>query len=386
MRQIYPSEGVEITPGRIVGLSTEAVQEVAVAVEAPAVAQIDTQIIEHAKVVRAKRTVKKKEVPLFWKEKTDGTITELPINLNRKISKDYLNHRTRFLTSPYVNLIPVRYLTSLHEEDLGDYAYRKAVEESVQHGERDFYYGERYRYARSGPNALVRHLIASNRIYALKNCNALKTEASLFLHYNELVTLQTNTRSGHFNDTERLFIKDSGCVYGRTFTAYLGGLSCFFYNSDRPDSEPKAQVMAVVLPENYIYQKQHFLLTGTIDLTKVIILVNKELDSTSFPHKAFRAYYRKHILPIINSLNVDVWKVPQSFITENCSHSGIKLNSVSLIDKTREIASIVDDFCQGYSIESHVFDPYRDIVEELALVEEESFDLDMYDGDDGDGE
>jgi hypothetical protein len=107
--------------------------------------------------------------------------------------------------------------------------------------------------------------------------------------------------------------------------------------------------MAVILPENYVYQKQHVLVHGTIDLSKVIVLVNRELDDTDFHNKNFRAYYRKHLLPILNEMKVEVWKVPVSFMEENCFHGNITLEATSFMDKKKEIETIYDDFRSKYN-------------------------------------
>lgn len=102
-------------------------------------------------------------------------------------------------------------------------------------------------------------------------------------------------------------------------------------------------VMAVTLPENYIYHKLSILKNGYIDLSKVIILIDRELDTPAFPNKYLRAYFREYIYPKIIETNCDVWEVPQTFIKYNCFLG--RYSQTGTIEERRErFGELVNNF------------------------------------------
>lgn len=109
-------------------------------------------------------------------------------------------------------------------------------------------------------------------------------------------------------------------------------------------TENKAYVIAVVLPENVVYQKLYMLKNNTIDLNKVIVLVDRELDSTSFHNRRIREIYRKELLPLLMTTSCDVWRVPQTYIQESCFYGEFRLLSKTLMDRKRERLDIIQEF------------------------------------------
>jgi len=210
----------------------------------------------------------------------------------------------------------------------------------------------------------------------------LKRESNYFIKDRNLVDVSfSDNYASSFDQTRRSFIDGQPIrISARTFGASIGQLTCFL-ETERHSRVYTPQVMAIILPENYVYQKQHVLVHGTIDLSKVIVLVNRELDSTDFHNKNFRAYYRKHRLPMLNELKVDVWKVPVSFIEENCFHGGITLEAVSFMDKKKEIETIYDSFRNQYSYIDLDPEPENDDDND-ELVDNDGYDDDYEEDDD----
>ena len=313
-------------------------------------------------VVKQRAPRKVKEKPLFWKETMTGGLTEFPLRISKRINSfdsitsgnSYAIDSQFHLTSPNVRLIPLKYVLNcdwIHESEF------RYIENNINNRivSRDIQAARDITGMGTGLSNLLTGLISSNRVDSLRHSSfrsIFNNSINNYMRTDLLLEMCVNSQAewGAFDDAPRLF-QTSGRIDGRTFSVNLGGLSCFMSHG-RNNSAYTPQVMAVVLPENYIYQKEYLLTHGKVDLSKVIFLVNRELDSTSFPQKNFRAFYRKHILPIIKSLNVDVWHVPTSFIEENCFHNKITLESKSFMDKKKEIECLYEEFTSRYLPES----------------------------------
>jgi len=103
-------------------------------------------------------------------------------------------------------------------------------------------------------------------------------------------------------------------------------------------------VLAVVLPENYIYLKYKLLTQNVLDLSKVIILIDRELDTTTFPKQPFRRLYREGMMPHIMKSACDVWKVPQSFIKEKCFVEPFSLRGIGPLERKRVLDQLIEGF------------------------------------------
>lgn len=341
-----------------------------------------------APVVKRRRVVKKKNKPLFWKEETVGERTTIPALLGQfaaNLQQDHVYERSSSkidASSPFVKLIPLKLLTNcfdinsrnwtmyspntrarVYERNLDDYVeVRKACEITDQN---------------TGISQMVNAMIHSGNMsnfHTTGFSRQLNEHLNYFIKDRNAVNLSQVTDSGSsFDFTERAFLTGEAMkLDGRTFSVSLGSLTCFL-ETERYSRVYTPQVMAIILPENYVYQKQHVLLHGTIDLSKVVVLVNRELDDADFHHKNFRAYYRKHILPILNTLKVDIWKVPVSFMEENCFHGDITLEKTSFMEKKKEIEDIYENFRNTYSFIN--LDPEED-------SDDDDYDEEEYDDDD----
>lgn len=108
--------------------------------------------------------------------------------------------------------------------------------------------------------------------------------------------------------------------------------------------ENRAHVIATILPENLVYQKLHFLKHGTIDLSKVIILIDSALDSTSFPSPRVREMYRKELLPMILETSCTVFKVPIEFIMSSCFYNKEEFLPTNIHERRVAKVEIVEMF------------------------------------------
>lgn len=322
----------------------------------------DSELVEPEPVVKRKIVRRKKERPMFWKEEAVGERTTLPAlmgefcaNLDREHS--YEGRGIPKASSPFVNMIPLKILNNSFNMN-----YRTWSSYSSN--------GRRQSYNRNmadATNVDRAMLIADQNIGVSQVVNSMIFNGTLnTVNHDSFKRLLANNinwfikdanivdvahydnSASSFDHTSRAFLNgETMRINARTFSASLGQLTCFL-ETERYSRVFIPQVMAVILPENYVYQKEHVLLHGTIDLSKVVVLVNRELDDTEFHNKNFRAYYRKHLLPILNSLKVDVWKVPVSFMEENCFHGAITLEKTSFMEKKQELEGIYQGFRNQY--------------------------------------
>lgn len=109
-------------------------------------------------------------------------------------------------------------------------------------------------------------------------------------------------------------------------------------------------MLAVVLPENYMYVKYHILKHNTIPLDKVIVLVNKELDSCYFKPPAFRKLYMEYMEEVVLKSACQVWKVPHSFIMDKCFIHDYKLKEENIFKRKGEIEELVGEFYETFNV------------------------------------
>ena len=107
-----------------------------------------------------------------------------------------------------------------------------------------------------------------------------------------------------------------------------------------------AEVLAVVLPENYLYQKYKILMDGCIDMSRVIILVNKDLSTTAYDCPPFKKWYRKYLMQSVLESGADVWEVPREYIREKCFLGKFSLSGMNIFEKRKAKADIIDAFCK----------------------------------------
>lgn len=187
------------------------------------------------------------------------------------------------------------------------------------------------------------------------------------LRYDKCIPLiSTINSSGSWNtrDILSLFDGSSGGRTGRfSMKSYSGAtsiMSLFLGNGVgnswlRTVSNYTPHILAVVLPENYLYVKTYIVAKGKIPLDKIIILIDRQLDETSFPIKGFRALYKK-IEPLLKKTSCDIWKVPMEFIESQCFLQNFFVKEKNIIKRKQEIEGLSREFLDWLSSESSSID------------------------------
>lgn len=124
---------------------------------------------------------------------------------------------------------------------------------------------------------------------------------------------------------------------------YSGAISPYSLYLQNSSGRYEPHMLAVVLPENYLYVKYHLLIHNTIPLDRIVVLINKELDRGDFENQPFKKLYRE-ILPKIMKSSAQVWKVPREFIDENCFIESYKIKATNILERRREMEGIVEEF------------------------------------------
>ncbi len=128
----------------------------------------------------------------------------------------------------------------------------------------------------------------------------------------------------------------------RSYRGHIGNLTIYSTSDRLGRKEP--EVLLVTLPENYLYHKYNILQNGVIDLDACFLLMNRDLDYTSYPNKNFRTMFNKFLRPIIEEHSVDTYKVPKEFIIENCFTGNFELRSKNIIERKKEIEDLTKIF------------------------------------------
>ena len=318
----------------------------------------DSQLEQPEPITKRKIVRRKKERPMFWKEEAAGERTTLPALIGETcscLSREGSLVGTPSVSSPFVKMIPLKILNNSFNTNHRSWtAYssgrRRHYDRHLETSSLDA--AMTISEQNTGISQVVNAIIMNGRTSNLARDHfraMLATDVNLFIKDINLVNVNHNDYSASsFDYSDRAFINGEAMrINARTFSASLGQLTCFLEES-RWSRVYTPQIMGVILPENYVYQKQHVLVHGTIDLSKVVVLVNRELDDTDFHNKNFRAYYRKHLLPLLNSLKVDIWKVPMSFMEEQCFHGGVTLEKTSFMEKKQELEETYQEFRNQY--------------------------------------
>ena len=124
----------------------------------------------------------------------------------------------------------------------------------------------------------------------------------------------------------------------RTYSGYIGSLSLVAGNNPH--------IMACIIPENLEYHKYNILLDREIDTSRIIVLVDNQLDSYDFPLSGLRNLYKKELEPFLRSTKAQIWKVPLSYIQQNCFVQPFRLDSRKPSERREELARLVDEFCR----------------------------------------
>lgn len=282
------------------------------------------------------------KLPKFWVEKYE-TIegvnelkTDIPIC-------DHQETENPLFISPYSNLIPIEYLRTNNAEP-----YRYGIStKNVKKFKKDGIYSyssilnySAFKAMSSYPDPLPNTEILdalSNMKFDLNDelfRDAL-LDLSSFMQVDRYSRIRIHEITNSFLGNNR-----TGRISSRSYKGSVGFLTSLLKKEDNYN----CHIMAVVLPENYMALKYKWLHSGIIDLSLVTILIDRELDSTSFWCTPYRNIYRTKLLPELKKMNVTVVKVPLSYIMENCFLQPYAFSSKNIIDRKEELNHVIDLF------------------------------------------
>lgn len=159
----------------------------------------------------------------------------------------------------------------------------------------------------------------------LKNDNPHGMEGAL----RDMISNNTAEMSTCFNSpTIRSF-------FLRTYNGGIGNY-CLFRDTD---AGRIYHILPVILPEHLYYQRMHILIKGTIDMSKVIILVDRDLEDTD-SHVGVRKLYLGRLKSQLLESGAQIWAVPRECIHQLCFVQDYKVQSKKIIDRQREIESM----------------------------------------------
>lgn len=138
-------------------------------------------------------------------------------------------------------------------------------------------------------------------------------------------------------EMEQMFIKFSLASY--SLPSYSGIMGTFTLSVGAV-----YYVMAAILPQNLYYQRLHIALTGAVDLSKVIFLIDERLEDENFEMPGLRKLYLGRLKPKMKETAGQLWFVPQSYIEHNCFNSKFKLQCTNRTDRAKEHESLVEIF------------------------------------------
>lgn len=110
------------------------------------------------------------------------------------------------------------------------------------------------------------------------------------------------------------------------------------------------EVITVMRPEDYVYHKIRAIMGKPMDTSRLITLVNREVDSPDYPLLGFKSLYKKYLEPQLQATKCHIWKVPRSYIDEMCfTNSKIEITDTNLYQRTQEIDKLVEEFYKSSS-------------------------------------
>ena len=145
-------------------------------------------------------------------------------------------------------------------------------------------------------------------------------------------------------------------------------MSHMYSLSELKNEKAIPHVLAVVLPENYLYLKYKLLVDNTLDMSKVIILINKNMDTPQFECKPFRKLYRDFLKPKIEETACDVWKVPLEYIVSSCFMEEYSLMSLGMKERRAISQKLIDGFKESVKSGGAVVDEIGIVGEQFELT------------------
>ena len=287
---------------------------------------------------------RKKKLHQFKRENVSGEHKILPNNNFIPVRWDNIDSDRQLMACPYTEFIPLSYIML----SSGVYKCSNIGEHCRQN------WGIKERNSKKLTKFNNRWQNKQLSVFATAGMSGEGREISKENTKRRLINWLFEDRVQHLNYLERGGWKlnyrpkivesfKEGKTCGFTQRSYRGEISAYslFLKNDNNNCIP--HMLAVVLPENYMYVKYHLMVYDTIPLDKVIVLINKDLDSTSFRPAAFRTLYRELMFHVLKSA-CQVWKVPHEFILENCFLHSYKLKEENIIKRKKETEELIGEF------------------------------------------
>jgi len=299
---------------------------------------MSSEAILEKPVVRRKP---KERLSFFKRQKEETSFIDMFMNIQNslQIYNEHIevNDRSNIIC-PYTDFIPLSYLFA-SDIDFLDVSSIKYVMNQT-----DKFCGKQL------PNDFIPNLFARNMhnhgFGSIERILGVTNDAiNKYINNNEFILLDSYIGSSRGYDFADFIASNvhRSLYAGRLITlSYLHNSLYYLRNDDNPKFIPT--FISVVLPENYIYQKYHMLMTGKIDPTKVIVLVNDDVDHPSF--KGSQTVRKAHKAKLNNIINqgYQVWNVPEKFILDSCFVNFYKIQGKSRTEIQKKVEELIDEF------------------------------------------
>jgi hypothetical protein len=305
---------------------------------------------EERKQEKKERTRRPKERPPFYQ--TDNTEVKIP---SLKIQTfEYYNPSPydTLIICPYTKFVPISYLKQ-HSNTHQGRAYasfrNKLREDNVT---RFFSIDSKGWEPEKLPKKiydLIDYTMAAKGNYVLESASNQKgvyANVEAFIKEDRRTTFHATRYASTMSDALTFF--ESETISTVSFRTYQMQAGCF---SVIVAGNP--YIMAVIPREKYLYHRTRVLLGLPLDLSKVVILIDRRLDlpgEDDIP-KAFKALYQKTLENTIKSTGAMIFKVPLEFIKENCFLSDFAIKSKNKKERQTESSIFLTNFYKSLGVQ-----------------------------------
>lgn len=325
-----------------------------------------------------KKTRKKKEIPIYSNVAGRGELSEMKITLGRisSTNTDTVLGSDSLISTPFSEFIPILNVLGI-DCSMTDYFGSTFYQ---------IFYPKKQSSTENVSSAYTKYkgnlggIIGAN--ITSRNLRELKADIKQRLNNYLISTTPITFCDEHRHWCSRKeYILDAfkgnrkwGKFSMRTYTGHVSHLSITLTGNS---TNYIPHVLGVTLPENFMYHKYKVLKDSSLDLSKVIVLVDRELDSPQFYCPAFRALYKKEIEPYLLSTSCQIWKVPLDFIKEKCFLQPFKLSSRNIVQRKEEIQELAKEFLENFSskdeplnseIGSAAWRAYSEVIRDLNMA------------------
>lgn len=282
---------------------------------------------------------------------TSGKVTQLPLShlysFGLPTSID-ISDRTKKVMTPFSPLIPIQYLDrgglelnlecSIHGTDFNASNLRAMIERGAWESlkSEEILALVRKKAAFLKQRGALPRLLGDYRADYIQIISQLNS----FMEFCDAQLLDFNSRSIITNNTAMMaqqFSKHT--VHGFQLRTYTGSIGLYSM-TEHVGTTRKAHILATITQKDFHYQRMHIFLTGAIDMSRVIILVNEELENPEFSVPGLRKLYIGRLKPQIRETACQVYLVPDGYIDNTCFMKPFSLSSKKITDKQKEIDSL----------------------------------------------